>query len=221
MKEPISVLIVEDHPIVQMGLRGLILTEPGFSLAGEASDGLEAVTKALELKPDIILMDLLMPKKDGIEAIRDILKGNPEARILILTSSVDADKIIPAVRAGALGYILKDALPQEIIDAIRDIHAGKVYFHHAIVRQLFRVSAHQSNQDQIPLESLTEREVEVLKMVARGLSNEEIAKRLAISHHTVGVHIGRILEKLAVTNRTQAALYALRTGLVSLYERKA
>jgi NarL family two-component system response regulator LiaR len=203
-----------------MGLQGLILSEPGLTLAGEASDGLEAEKKALELKPDVILMDLLMPKKDGIEAIRDILRVNPEARILILTSFADADKIIPAVRAGALGYILKDALPQEIIDAIRDIHGGKVYFHQAIARQLFRGPAQQHDQDQIPLEALTEREVEVLKMVAQGLSNEEIAKKLAISHHTVGVHIGRILEKLAVTNRTQAALYALRAGLVSLYERR-
>jgi two-component system, NarL family, response regulator LiaR len=219
MMDSISVLIVEDHPVVRMGLQGLILSEPGLTLAGEASDGLEGVQMALDLKPDIILMDLLMPKKDGIESISEIIRTNPEARILILTSYADVDRIVPAVRAGALGYILKDALPQEIINAIRDIHAGKVYFHQTIARQLFRNSAQQLEQNQIPLEPLTEREVEVLKMVAQGLSNDDIARQLGISHHTVGVHIGRILEKLAVSNRTQAALYALRTGLVSLYEK--
>lgn len=217
MIDTIRVLIAEDHPVVRMGLKGLILSEPGLTLVGEATDGLEAVQKALELKPDVTLMDLLMPHKNGIEATSDIVRENPEARILILTSFADTDKVFPAVRAGALGYILKDALPQEIITAIRDIHAGRVYFHQAIARILFHGSAAQLDQGQIPSEPLTEREIEVLKIVAQGLSNEEIAEKLVISHSTVGVHIGHIMEKLAVSNRTQAALYALRNGLASLY----
>jgi NarL family two-component system response regulator LiaR len=203
-----------------MGLQALIRSEPSFTLVGEAFDGLEAVQKALELKPDVTLMDLVMPKKDGIEATSNILRANPNMRILILTSFADADKIFLAVQAGALGYILKDSLPQEIITAIRDIHAGRVYFDQAIARQLFSGSAAQFDQGYILLEPLTERETEVLKLVAQGLSNEEIAGKLAISHSTVGVHMGRILEKLAVSNRTQATLYALRTGLASLNIKK-
>jgi two-component system, NarL family, response regulator LiaR len=204
---------------VRMGLRGLISSEPGLALVGEAADGLEAVQKALALKPDIILMDLLMPHKDGVEAIGDILGANPEARILILTSYNDADKIIPALRSGALGYVLKDAHPQEIINAIRDLHAGKVSFHQALARKLFHVSTQRVDDEQTPLEPLTEREMEVLRLVAQGQSNDEIAERLAISRSTVGVHIGRILEKLGVSNRTQAALYALRRGWASLFDR--
>ena len=213
----IRVLIVEDHPVVLMGLRALISSEAGLVVAGEATDGADAVRKALDLKPDVILMDLLMPGKDGIEATGDVRRANPDARVLILTSFAESDKIISAVRAGALGYVLKDALPQEIIDAIRDVHAGRVYFHKAIARQLFRNPDQWLEREQTPLHSLTEREIEVLRLVAQGLNNEEIAEKLVISRSTVGVHVGRILEKLGVANRTQAALYALRAGLASLY----
>lgn len=212
----IRVLIAEDHPVVRMGLRALVSSERGLVLAGEASDGAEAVRKALELQPDVVLMDLLMPVKDGIEATGDLRRVNPEARVLILTSFADNDKIVSAVRAGALGYIVKDALPQEIIDAIRDVYAGRVYFHKAIARQLFHTPEQWLQREQ-PLQSLTEREIEVLRLVAQGLNNEEIAERLVISRSTAGVHVGRILEKLGVANRTQAALYALRAGLASLY----
>jgi DNA-binding NarL/FixJ family response regulator len=218
MTDTIRILIAEDHPVVRMGLRGLIRSEPGLKLVGEAQDGLEAVQQASALNPDVILMDLIMPRKDGIEATGDILRANPAARILILTSTTDPDKIVPAIRAGALGYIMKEAHPQEIIDAIRDLHAGKVYFHQAIARQLIHNPALESSRAHSPLEPLTGREIEVLKLVAQGQSNEEIADQLAISRSTVGVHIGRILEKLAVSNRTQAALYALQYGLASLFD---
>jgi two-component system, NarL family, response regulator LiaR len=217
MTESIRILIAEDHPVVRMGLRALIASEPGLTLAGEAVDGDDAILKALELAPDVILMDLLMPSKDGLEASIAIRQANPEAHILILTSYADSDRVVASMRSGALGYILKDAHPQEIIDAIRQVHAGRVYIHPAMARQLFQGSGQPSTgQDRGPFEVLTERETEVLKLLASGLSNEDIAARLVISKYTAGVHVGRILQKLNLTNRTQAALYALRARLVDL-----
>ena len=215
MSDKIRVLIAEDHGVVRMGLRALISSEPAFALAGEAVDGAEAVSKALELKPDIIVMDLLMPVKHGIEAISEIRRAWPEARILVLTSYNSTDKVVPAVRAGALGYVLKDAHPQEIIAAIKYLHSGQVYFHQSIARLLFREPLAPAEQE-AKCEELTDREMEILRLIAQGLSNEEIAERLVIARSTVGVHIGRILGKLGLANRTQAALYALRTGIASL-----
>jgi DNA-binding NarL/FixJ family response regulator len=218
MSEKIRVLVAEDHAVVRMGLRALISSEPRFQFAGEAVDGAEAVNKALALKPDVIVMDLLMPVKDGIEAITDIRRAMPDARILVLTSYNSSDKVVPAVRAGALGYILKDAHPQEIVAAIKSLHEGTVYFHQSIARLLFRDGEVQAEED-APHEELTERELEILRLIAKGLSNEEIAEQLVIARSTVGVHIGRILGKLGLSNRTQAALYALRTGIASLNSR--
>ena len=215
MSDKIRVLIAEDHGVVRMGLRALISSEPAFALAGEAVDGAEAVSKALELKPDIIVMDLLMPVKHGIEAISEIRRAWPEARILVLTSYNSTDKVVPAVRAGALGYVLKDAHPQEIIAAIKYLHSGQVYFHQSIARLLFREPLAPAEQE-AKCEELTDREMEILRLIAQGLSNEEIAERLVIARSTVGGHIGRILGKLGLANRTQAALYALRTGIASL-----
>jgi NarL family two-component system response regulator LiaR len=215
MAEKIRVLIAEDHAVVRMGLRALISSEPAFELAGEAADGAEAVRKALELKPDVIVMDLLMPVKDGIEAIGEIRRAIPDARILVLTSYNSSDKVVPAVRAGAVGYILKDAHPQEIVAAIKYLHSGQVYFHQSIARLLFRDPQVLAEQEPVA-EELTDREIEILRLIAQGLSNEEIAERLVITRSTVGVHIGRILGKLGLSNRTQAALYALRTGIASL-----
>ena len=215
MSENIRVLIAEDHAVVRMGLRALISSEPTFTLAGEAVDGAEAVNKALALKPDVIVMDLLMPVKDGIEAIGEIRRAMPDARILVLTSYNSSDKVVPAVRAGALGYILKDAHPQEIVAAIKHLHAGKVYFHQTIARLLFWDARMQAEDEPVGAE-LTDRETEILRLIAKGLSNEEIAERLVITRSTVGVHIGRILGKLGISNRTQAALYALRMGIASL-----
>ena len=215
MSEKIQVLIAEDHAVVRMGLRALISSEPDFTLAGEAVDGAEAVSKALALKPDVIVMDLLMPVKDGIEAIGEIRRAMPDARILVLTSYNSTDKVVPAVRAGAVGYILKDAHPQEIVAAIKDLHSGQVYFHQSIARLLFNDPQAQDDQELLS-EALTSREIDILRLIAQGLSNEEIAERLVITRSTVGVHIGRILGKLGLSNRTQAALYALRTGMASL-----
>ena len=218
MSEKIRVLIAEDHGVVRMGLRALISSEPAFAFAGEAIDGAEAVSKALALKPDVIVMDLLMPVKDGIEAIGEIRRAMPDARILVLTSYNSTDKVVPAVRAGALGYILKDAHPQEIVAAIKYLHAGQVYFHQSIARLLSRDAQTQAENEPV-YEELTDREVEILRLIAKGLSNEEIAERLVITRSTVGVHISRILGKLGLSNRTQATLYALRTGIADLNPR--
>lgn len=212
----IRVLVADDHAIVREGLRWLITTEPGMELVGEAADGDEAVQKARALQPDVILLDLVMPQADGVEAIGKIRHENPDARILVLTSFADDEKVFAAIRAGALGYLLKDSLPKDLLQAIRDVHRGELVMQPAIAHKLMRElqrSARLSPEAPLTQEPLTEREVEVLSLVARGLSNQEIAKGLEISERTVRTHVSNILDKLHLTNRTQAALYALREGL--------
>lgn len=220
MTKPIRILICDDHAILRQGLRFLIDSEEGLELAGEAQDGAEAVEMANALKPDVILMDLLMPRKDGIEATGDIRRQNPQAKILVLTSFSEVDRVIPAIKAGAMGYILKDSHPQELLEAIRDVYAERVYLPPAIVRQLFHTLEHNDTGQLLPEDVLSEREIDILKLIARGMSNPEIAATLSISRNTVGSHITHILEKLNLENRTQAALYALRMGLIGLYEKK-
>jgi NarL family two-component system response regulator LiaR len=215
MDDSIRVLIVDDHAIVREGLRGLLAAAPGMTVAGEAADGIEAVAQAQKLAPDVILMDLVMPRKDGIEAIEEIKEIQPLARILVLTSFADDDRVFPAIKAGALGYLLKDSSPRDLLEAIRDVHRGESFLHPAIARKLVRELSQP--QDLPPAaEPLTEREVEVLELVAHGLSNEAIAGRLFLSERTVRGHVSHILAKLHLANRTQAALYALREGLAEL-----
>jgi NarL family two-component system response regulator LiaR len=215
MTETIRVLIADDHAVVREGLRALITSEPGMEVVGEAADGAEAVLKARSLQPDVILLDLVMPRKDGIEAIGEIKRENPEARILVLTSFAEDDKIFPAIKTGALGYLLKDSSPQELLQAIRQVSRGESSLHPTIARRLIR---ELSQPSELPPseEPLTAREVEVLRLVARGLSNQEISEKLVISERTVRNHVSNILDKLHLANRTQAALYALREGLASL-----
>ncbi len=215
MTDIIHVLVTDDHPIVREGLCGLIRTEPGMELAGEAADGVEAVLQARALQPDVILLDLVMPRKDGIAAIKAIKAENSDARILILTSFAEDSKVFAAIEAGALGYLLKDSSPQQLLQAIRDVHKGESSLHPTIARKLIRKLGQPS---ELPptVDPLTEREVDVLRLVAQGLSNQEIAARLVISERTAGTHISNILGKLHLANRTQAALYALREGLASL-----
>ena len=215
MVDTIRILIADDHSIVRQGLRALIDTEPDMEAVGEASDGVEAVEQARALQPDVILLDMVMPRKNGLEAIVDIKEENEDARILVLTSFAEHDKVFPAIKAGALGYLLKDSSPRELLQAIRDVHQGASSLHPTIARML--IAEISQTSDLPPTEDpLTEREVEVLKHLAQGMSNEEIAERLVISDRTVAKHVSNLLDKLHLANRTQAALYALREGLASL-----
>jgi two-component system, NarL family, response regulator LiaR len=212
----IRVLIADDHAIVREGLRWLITTEPGMELIAEAADGSEAVQKARALRPDVILLDLVMPQLDGIAAIVQIKRENPDARILVLTSFADDERVFAAVKAGALGYLLKDSLPKDLLQGIRDVYEGELAIQPAIANKLMRElqrSARLSSEAPVAQEPLTEREVEVLTLVARGLSNQAIAEKLQISERTARTHVSNILDKLHLENRTQAALYALREGL--------
>jgi NarL family two-component system response regulator LiaR len=215
MSDVIRVLIVDDHAVVREGLRALIETQPDMTLVGEAANGIEAVGKTHDLQPDVILMDLVMPRKDGIEATEEIQQAQPDVRVLVLTSFAEDDKVFPAIKAGAMGYLLKDTSPQELLAGIRDVYQGEPSMHPTIARKLMREIKKPSELPPTP-EPLSEREAEVLALVARGLSNQEIADRLFISEKTVRTHVSNILGKLHLANRTQAALYALREGIADL-----
>lgn len=215
MTTPIRVLICEDHAIVRKGIRALLATEAGMQVIGEAENGIEAVSQATALKPDVILMDLIMPELDGIEATRQITAQCPNAHILVLTSFAADDKVFPAIKAGALGYLLKDSGPDELVQAIRRVAAGEPSLEPSIARKVLLELNHPSKAPLTP-DPLTEREVEVLRLVSQGLSNREIAERLVIAERTVCTHVSNILTKLHLASRTQAALYALKEGLSSL-----
>ena len=216
-KQGIRVLVVDDHAIVRKGICALLATEARIDVVGEASDGQEAVDLARSLQPDVILMDLVMPGMDGLEAIKQINDRQPETRILVLTSFSSVDRVLPAIRAGALGYLLKDSGPQELVRAIDQVYSGNSSLHPAIARKLLEEISQPSGQVGEG-ESLTDREVTVLKLVAQGYSNRDIATELTVSEATVRTHVSHILAKLELSSRTQAALYALRKGIASLYE---
>lgn len=212
----IRILIADDHAIVREGLRTLISSRTTLELAGEARDGEEAILKAEALKPDVILMDLVMPRTSGLEAIQSIKASQPEARILVLTSFADDEQVFPAIKGGALGYLLKDSSPEQLLQAIQDVYEGKPSLHPSIALKMMR-ELNQPRPDLPPAaEPLTEREVAVIKLIAQGLSNAEIAAKLSVSEWTVQTHVRNILGKLHLANRTQAALYALREGLARL-----
>jgi NarL family two-component system response regulator LiaR len=212
---PIRVLIADDHAIVRKGLRALLATEPGIEVVAEAEDGNEAVALVGRARPDVVLMDLVMPGTDGLEATRSILAARPKTRILVLTSFDGDDKVFPAIKAGALGYLLKDSGPEELVQAIQQVHGGESSIHPSVARKLLRQLA-RPDEPASGIKALTEREVEVLCLVAQGQSNREIAEELTISEATVRTHVSNILGKLELCSRTQAALYALRKGLASL-----
>ncbi len=211
----IRVLSVDDHELLRRGIRFSLLSFDDLELVGEAANGEEALAMCVETNPDVVLMDLVMPEMDGIEAIRQIKLQNPEIRILVLTTFAGEDKIFPAIKAGALGYHLKDSGPKELLDAIRQVHRGESSLHPIIARKVLDELTRPAEKLATP-DLLTRREVEVLRLVAQGLENPEIANQLVISKATVRTHVSNIMSKLHLASRTQAALYALREGLASL-----
>jgi NarL family two-component system response regulator LiaR len=215
MTSSIRILIVDDHAIVRKGIRALLSTEKDVEIVGEAGDGAEAVALAKTLVPDVVLMDLVMPKMDGIEATRQITAQLQGVRILVLTSFAADDKVFPAIKAGALGYLLKDSGPDELVQAIHHVHQGEPSLEPSIARKVLQELSHPP-QNPPTSDPLTGREVEVLRLVAQGRSNREIAGQLVISEMTVRTHVSNILSKLQLASRTLAALYALREGLASL-----
>jgi NarL family two-component system response regulator LiaR len=210
----IRVLLVDDHTIVRKGLAALLGTRADMQVVGEASDGQEAVAQANTLRPDVILMDLVMPGLDGIDAIQQIIAHQPEMRILVLTSFATDDKVFPAIKAGALGYLLKDSSPDDLVQAIRQVHRGESSLHPLIARKVLQELTHPSDRPPT-VDPLTQRELEVLRLIGQGMGNRDIANRLTISDTTVRTHVSNILGKLHLASRTQAALYALREGLAS------
>lgn len=222
--EKIRVLIVDDHAMVRQGLRTFLELQDSESLpievAGEAVNGVQAVELAHKTQPDVILLDLVMPEMDGIQATAKIMESNPNTRVIILTSFGEEEKVLPAIRAGAQGYLLKDIPPNELVQAVRQVYQGKVQLHPEIAKKLMSAVAGKeapppSHAAAPPEEGLTEREQEVLQLIADGRNNREIAEKLVISEKTVKTHVSNILSKLHLDDRTQAAIYALRHGLTT------
>jgi NarL family two-component system response regulator LiaR len=211
----ISVLIVDDHPIVRQGLRTLLDLQDDIRVVGEAVNGRNAVDLAARLKPDVVLMDLVMPEMDGISATRQIVDLKQSTRVIALTSFVEDDKVIPAIQAGAVSFLLKDISPNELMDAIRAAYHGEARLHPDVIRKLMKQVASQAPATQPGAPDLTERELEVLSLVGQGLNNREIAARLVISEKTVKTHVSNLLGKLVMEDRTRLAIYAIKKGLVS------
>jgi NarL family two-component system response regulator LiaR len=211
----IRVLIVDDHAFVRKGVRAFLGEVEDIEVVGEAGDGEEAVVQSKALQPDVILMDLVMSHMDGVEAISRITAQQAKVRIIALTSFATDDKVFPAIKSGAMGYILKDSEPEELVEAIRRVYLGEPTLDPSIARKVLQEISRPSKRPPTP-DPLTEREEEVLRFVAKGLSNQEIADQMVIAEVTVRTHVSHILSKLQLANRVQATLYALREGLASL-----
>lgn len=209
--EPITILLVDDHAVVRQGLRTFLELQPDMVVVGEADNGQSAVALTQALTPDVVLMDLVMPQLDGIEATRQIRALSPQTQVLVLTSFTEDDKVFPAIKAGALGYLLKDVAPGDLIKAVQAAARGEAQLHPEIAQKLM---AEVTGKAAAPTPAtLTERETEVLRLIARGHNNQAIAAALTISHKTVKTHVSNILSKLHLADRTQAAIYALQQGI--------
>ena len=210
--EEISVIIVDDHAIVRQGLRTYLDLQPDIEVVGEAANGSEAIALARETLPDIVLMDLVMPNTDGVEATRAITVLSPSTRVIVLTSFSEDEKVFASIKAGAQGYLMKDVLPAELVRAIRTVHRGEAQLDPEIARKLMQEFTNP--QPTTPKHDLTERELEVLRLIAQGKSNKDISDELVLSEKTVKTHVSNILQKLHLSDRTQAAVYALRQRIV-------
>ncbi len=213
--ETISVLLVDDHRVVRQGLRDFLELQEGIEVVGEAASGEDGVKLAQELLPEVVLMDLVLPGIDGVEATRRVKAVSPSSRVIVLTSFADNDKVFPAIKAGAISYLLKDVQPEELARAIRAAQRNEAVLHPEVAAKLMQEFSTPRPADD-PVEQLTEREMDVLRLIARGKSNKEIADSLIISEKTVKTHVSNILSKLHLADRTQAAIYALRQRLVPM-----
>jgi DNA-binding NarL/FixJ family response regulator len=216
MADPITILVVDDHAVVREGLRAFLGLQDGFEIVGEAADGEEALERAEQLDPDVILMDLVMPRRDGVSAMRQLKERAPRSRVVVLTSFLEDDRLLPALEAGAAGYLLKNSEPTELARAVRAAHAGEAIIDPTVAARLVHTLSERPPADAgdtTVLEHLTGREREVLVLIARGRSNKRIALELGISEKTVKTHVGHLLAKLDVTDRTQAAVFAVQHGL--------
>ena len=210
--DKIALIIVDDHAIVRQGLRTYLELQPDIEVLGEAGNGQEAIAMARDLLPDIVLMDLVMPGTDGVEATRAITAAVPSTKVIVLTSFSEDEKVFASIKAGAQGYLMKDVLPSELVRAIRTVHRGEAQLDPEIARKLMQEFTNP--QPTVPKHDLTERELEVLRLIAQGKSNKDISEELVLSEKTVKTHVSNILQKLHLSDRTQAAVYALRQKLV-------
>ena len=219
MAEPIRILVVDDHFVVREGLRAYLELQEDMRVVGEAADGRAALREAERLQPDVILMDLAMPVLDGVDAMRELRRRMPDVRVIVLTSYLDEDRLLPAIQAGAAGYLLKDVQPSELARAVRAARDGEALLDPAAAAKL--VAAIAQTPTEASGDALTTRELEVLAQLGAGMSNKRIARELEISESTVKAHVGRVLAKLGVADRTQAVLHAQRIGLLERASRRA